>query len=413
VLRYKERKEVDAQQIGDELGVQVVLVGRILELADRISVRIELVDVKNGWTLWSEQYSRDFSSIITLQVDITRQILSKLHFRLTDAGMARLSKWYSDNSEAYRLYLRARHSWNKHTKDGYEQALEYSNQAVAIDPEFALGYTCIADCYTMLVFYGLEPPWKMMPKAKAAGMRALGLDDTLAEAYTSLGSIKMLYDWDWASAQADFQQAIDLNPNDANAYQWRSKYLAAFGSMEASERECNLALAIDPFDPNANAQLGSHYYYARHYKESVEQLEKTIEMVPGFYLAYLFCGQAYMQDGKYYEAITALERARMLEEAPVVLGLLGYAFALAGKPDKAVELLNLISNLQRRRYVPAYSLAIVNTALGNEDQAFEWLEKACEERNVWIGWIKVSPEFDRLRSHPRFTQLLEHIGLAN
>jgi tetratricopeptide (TPR) repeat protein len=183
--------------------------------------------------------------------------------------------------------------------------------------------------------------------------------------------------------------------------------------MEESRRECYLALAIDPFDPNANAQLGSNYFYARHYKKSVEQLEKTIEMVPDFYLPYLFCGQAYMQDGRYREAIAALERARMLEEAPVVLGFLGRAFALAGQHDKAVEVLNVISNLQRRRYVPAYSLAIVNTALGNEDQAFQWLEKACEERNVWVGWIKVSPEFDRLRSHPRFTQLLEHIGLAN
>jgi serine/threonine-protein kinase len=413
VFRYKRIKDLDAQQVGRELGVRVVLVGRLFELADRIRVRMELVDVDKGWTLWSEQYDRDFSSIITLQVDITRQILSKLRFKLTDAELARLTKWYSENSEAYRLYLRARHSWNKHTKVGYEQALEYSNQAVAIDPDFALGYTCIADCYTMLVFYGLEPPWKMMPKAKAAGMQALGLDDTLAEAYTSLGCIKMLYEWDWVSAEADFQQAIYLNPNDVNAYQWRSKYLAALGRMEESKRECHLALAIDPFDPNANAQLGSHYFYARHYKDAVEQLEKTIEIMPEFYLSHLFCGQAYMQDGKYREAIAALERARMLEEAPAVLGFLGHAFALAGEPDKAIELLNLISNLQRRRYVPAYSLAVVNTGLGNDDEAFQWLEKACEERNVWVGWIKVSPEFDRLRSHPRFTQLLRHIGLAN
>lgn len=413
VFRYKEQGEVDAQQVGRELGVDVVLVGRIFQVEDKISVRIELVDVKDGWHLWGAQYDRDFSDLLTVQEDIAKQISGKLRIKLTGAETARITKRHTDNSEAYRLYLRARYSWNKHSKAGYEQALEYSNQAIAADPNYALAYTCLADCYSLLDFYGLEPPWETMPKAKAAVMRALELDDTLAEAYCSLGSIKMLYELDWEGAEADFQKAIELNPDYASAHQWRSKYLSAVGKMEESLKECDSALASDPYSPNANAQLGWHYFYARQYKQAVAQLEKAIRMEPDFYLSYIFCGQAYTQEGQYSEAIKAFETARMLDEAPVVLGFLGHAYALAGEQNKAVEVLDLLTNLKKQRYVPAYSLAIVNTALGNEDQAFHWLEKAYQDKNEWVGWIKVCPELDSLRDDPRFIQLLERMGLGS
>lgn len=412
VFRYKSGEEIDAQQIGRELGVSVVLVGRIFQLDDKISVRVELVDVTDGWHLWGEQYDRDFSDILTVQEDIARQISNKLRLKLTGAETARLTKRHTENPEAYRLYLRARYSWNKHSKEGYEQALEYSNQAIAVDPDYALAYTCLADCYSLLDLYGLEPPWETMPKAKAAVMRALELDDTLAEAYSSLGSIKMLYEWDWEGAEANFQKAIELNPDYPCAHQWRSKYLSAVGKIEESRKECDWALACDSYSPNANAQLGWHYFYARQYQKAVAQLEKTIEMEPNFYLSYIFCGQAYTQQGKYPDAIRTFEKARLLDEAPVVLGFLGHAYALGGEQDKAVAMLNSLANLKTRRYVPAYCFAILNTALGNEDQAFHWLEKACQDKNEWVGWIKVCPELDSLRPDPRFRQLLERMGLA-
>ncbi|MCA1815361.1 MAG: winged helix-turn-helix domain-containing protein [Acidobacteria bacterium] len=414
VFRYKGR-EVDALEVGRELRVGAVLVGRVLQVGGRMIVRAELVDAGDGSQLWGAQYNRQLDDIFAVQEEIAQEISEKSRLRLTRGEKERLGKRHTENVEAYHAYLKGRYFWNKRTGEGVRKAVEYFQQAIEADPTYALAYVGLADCYASLGFYliGALPPGEVMPKAKAAALRALEVDETLAEGHASLGAIKMYYDWDWAGAESQFRRAIELNPNYALAHYWYGVYLAKLGRPDEAIIECRKGLEGDPLSLVINVTLAVIFYSARRHEEAIEQSLKALEMNPGFYPAYIPLSGAYEQQGLYGEAVAALQQARQIKDSPsYLLAILGQVYAAAGEEEAAREVLGEFEEVSKQRYIPSYLIALIHASLGANDSAFELLEKACEERSSWLTWLRVEPKFDRLRPDPRYAGLLRRVGLS-
>ncbi|MDT5272443.1 MAG: hypothetical protein QOH49_4629 [Acidobacteriota bacterium] len=403
----------DAQTLGRKLGVKSVLTGRVMQVDRRLVIRVELLDVMHGWQLWGEQYDRELSNVLEIQMEIAEQIAEKLRAKLPGKQPPRSPAHYAQNAQAYQLYLKGRYHWHKNTEQGYTDAIDYFKQAIEIDSNYALAYSGLADSYALRDYYGLFPPWELMPKAKAAAMRALAIDDHLAEAHTSLGCIKLLYEYDWAEAESEFKRAIELNPKYANAHQWYSRLLLAVAQFDRSLAEVKMALGIEPFDLGNNLQLGWYLFYTRRYEQAVAQCKETINLHSNSWAAYLLLGMSYEQLNKFPATLSELQTAHRLESTPLTLGILGHAYGIAGQEVEARKALDELDLSAKERYVPPYSYALIHTALGEKDLAFEWLEKAYEYRNEWLVWLKVDPELDDLRSDPRFTRLVNRIGLKN
>jgi DNA-binding winged helix-turn-helix (wHTH) protein/tetratricopeptide (TPR) repeat protein len=410
-FRYKG-SGIDTLKIGRELAADVVLISRIVMLGSVLIIRAELVEVATGWQLWGEQYHRPLSDIQTVQDEVSTNISEKLRLRLTEEEKKRLGKHYTENPEAYQSYLEGRYYWNKRTGEGYNKAIECFQQAIKLDPGYALAYSGLADSYVAFDFYGILPPWETSPKAKTAAINALIIDDTLAEAHTSLACVKMMYERDWSNAEREFKKAIELDPNYAHAHNWYSHFLMAMGRIEESLAESRLALKLDPLDDSINQYLGWHYIHARQFDRAIGQLEKTLELNPDFFLARVTLGMAYAQKGEFAKAIVQFQQARLIDSPPLLLGFLGQAYAMAGKREAASKALEELEALSNRVYVPPYSIALVYTALGEKPQAFEWFEKAYAAQNEWLNWLKVAPEVDSLRAEPEFTDLLLRLNLA-
>ncbi|MFN2598086.1 MAG: winged helix-turn-helix domain-containing tetratricopeptide repeat protein, partial [Pyrinomonadaceae bacterium] len=414
VFRYKGR-EVDALEVGRELRVGAVLVGRVLQVGGRMIVRAELVDAGDGSQLWGAQYNRQLDDIFAVQEEIAQEISEKSRLRLTRGEKERLGKRHTENVEAYHAYLKGRYFWNKRTGEGVRKAVEYFQRAIEADPTYALAYVGLADCYASLGFYliGALPPREVMPKAKAAALRALEVDETLAEGHASLGAIKMYYDWDWAGAESQFRRAIELNPNYALAHYWYGVYLAKLGRPDEAIIECRKGLEGDPLSLVINVTLAVIFYSARRHEEAIEQSLKALEMNPGFYPAYIPLSGAYEQQGLYGEAVAALQQARQIKDSPsYLLAILGQVYAAAGEEEAAREVLGEFEEVSKQRYIPSYLIALIHASLGANDSAFELLEKACEERSSWLTWLRVEPKFDRLRPDPRYAGLLRRVGLS-
>ena len=411
VYRYRG-KELDALKIGRELGADVVLVGRIVVLGNKLIIRAELVEVSSGWQLWGEHYHTTLSDILTVQDEVATNISAKLRIKLTEEEKKRLGKHNTDNPEAYENYLKGRYYCNKRTSAGYEKAIEYFEQAIKLDPGYALAYSGLADSYVAFDFYGVLPPWETSPKAKKAAIAAILINDSLAEAHTSLACVKMMYERDWSNAEKEFKRAIELDPNYAQAHNWYSHFLMAMGRIEESLAESEKALKLDPLDDSINQYLGWHYLHARQFDRAIGQLEKTLTENPEFFLARVTLGMAYEQNGELDKAIAEFQMAYELEKNNVVLGFLGHAYAMAGNTEAAQKILTELEELSRRVYVPAYSIALIYTALGETDDAFEWFEKAYAAQNEWLNWLKTAPEVDSLRADPRFTELLLSLNLV-
>lgn len=412
-IYYCKYQDAPPQAVGRQLAVGAVLVGRIFLVQDRLIIRTELVEVETGWQIWGEQYNRKVSDILILQDEMASAISEKLRLKLTKEEQQRLTTHKTESTDSYQLYLKGRYNWNKQTEEGYEKSIEYYQQAIEIDPGFALAYSGLTDSYVLLDFYGIRPPNEMMPKARAAALKALEIDDTLAEAHTSLACVKLVHDWDWLGAEREFKRAIALNPKYPHAHHWYSHFLLAMGRFDESLRESQIALDLDPLDPGSNLHLGWYYLYTRQYEKAVKQFQRTLEIDPHFWPAHALLGESYGQHGMYAEAIRELEDMRLMEETPLTLGFLGHAYAISEQTDQAHELLYELKNQLKRSYVPPYGIALIYTGLGEKDKAFEWLEKAVEARNEWLGWLKVNPEFDSLRSDQRFTDLLRRVGLSS
>ena len=410
VFHYKG-KQLDALKIGRELAADVVLVGRVVVLGNKLIIRAELIEVSSGWQLWGGHYHTTLSDILTVQDEVATNISTKLHIKLTEEEKKRLGKHYTENPEAYEAYLKARFYWNKRTGAGYEKAIEYFEQAIKLDPGYALAHSGLADSYVAFDFYGVLPPWETSPKARKAAIAALLINDSLAEAHTSLACVKMMYERDWSNAEKEFKRAIELDPNYAHAHNWYSHFLMAMGRIEESLAENETALKLDPLDNTINQYLGWHYLHARQFDRAIGQLEKTLAENPEFFLARVTLGMAYEQNGELDKAIAEFQKAYELEKNNVVLGFLGHAYAMAGNREAAQKILRELEELSKRVYVPPYNIALIYTALGETDDAFEWFEQAYAAQNEWLNWLKVAPEVDSLRADPRFTELMLRLKL--
>jgi tetratricopeptide (TPR) repeat protein len=294
------------------------------------------------------------------------------------------------------------------TEEGSKRSIEYFESAIERDPDYAIAYVGLADAYNNLVAIGALPPREAMPKAKAAAMKALELDDALAEAHTSLGMVRMQYDWDWAEAKKEFQRAIELNPNSADAHLWYGYYLRLMGRYDEALVEKKRARTLDPLSLFINLQIGRIYYYAGQFDKAIEEHQKTLEMDPNFPMLHLALSQSYLQKGMYEEALAEAQKTVALSGGdPVALALLGSVYGASGRRNEAMKILD---ELKKRRHVAPFQLATIYESLGEKDQAFKWLERSYEERDAWIIWLR-SPLFGSLRSDPRFMKLVKKIGL--
>ena len=410
VFRYKG-KQVDPVAVGKELGVRAVLTGRIMQRGDSLVMSTELVDVRDNKQLWGEQYSEKLSNLLVVQRRIASQITTNLRPRLSGVEQGRVTRSYTQNSEAYQLYLKGRFYWNKRTGEGLKKSIEFFNQTIEKDPAYSLAYAGLADAYLLLPYFSAGVPEESYPKATAAAKRALELDETLAEAHTSLANA-LFHEWKFPESNREFERAIELNSNYATAHQWYSNgNLLAMGRFEQSIAEAERARELDPLSLVINADLGQALIYARQPDKAIAQLRKTLEMDQNFYYSHWLLGVAYQTKGSLTEAIAEYRKARQLNDDPHVLALLGHALALSGKREEALNVLAELKQIATTRYVSAYSFAIVYAGLGDKDHALQWLEKAYESRAPDALYLKSDPLLENLRSDSRFQDLIRRVGL--
>ncbi|HEX8145171.1 MAG TPA: winged helix-turn-helix domain-containing protein [Pyrinomonadaceae bacterium] len=411
IFRYKG-KEVDPQEVGRSLNVHAVLTGRVFHMGQRLIISIELVDVASGWQLWGEQHKIETSDIFEEQEEISKEISEKLRVKLVGADKRLLTRLYAENTEAYQLYLEGRYYWNKRSEEGFKRGLLKFKEAIDLDPNYALAYAGLADCYNLLNGYGILAPEETAPKAKAAALRALEIDDTLTEAYTSLAWVKFVYDWDFAGAEAEFNRAIALNPNYATAHHWYALYLLVIGEKEKSLSEIKRAQKLDPLSLIINTAVATNLYYMGQYDAAIEQCQKTLELNPDFFAAQSMIGMCWQQKGMHDEAIAEFEKALKLSGTDrEILAVIGHAYGVAGRRDDALRMLAQLEEQSKQRYVSPVYRALIYTGLGEKDQAFAWLDMAYQERCETLIICNANPMFDSLRTDPRFTDLLRRIGL--
>ncbi|MGA7791773.1 MAG: protein kinase [Candidatus Acidiferrales bacterium] len=402
-------KDADAQTVGRELGVRAIFKGRVTQVGDNLAISAELIDARNNDHIWGQQYSRKASDIFALQGDIAKEITTAMRTRLTGEDEKRIAKIYTANPEAYQDYLKGHFWWNKKNEEGLNKAIEYFQQAIAKDPTYALAYSGLADSYISLGS-GFVVPMEAFPKAKEATLKALEIDDTLAEAHASLGYIKANYDWDWSGGERELQRAIELNPRDATAHEFYGVALYRMGRVKEGIAESKRALELDPLSLINSRNLGVAFYAARQYDQAIDQFRKTLELDPNFLAAHQWLGNAYVQKSMYKEGIAEIEKdLAIFPNYPLSLSWLGYAYAVAGRRANAETALDQLNELSKQKHVPAVDRARIYAGLGEKDKAFEWLEKGYEERSI-VG-INVQPPFDPLRSDPRFTDLLRRMNL--
>lgn len=411
VFRYKGRG-VDAREVGRELCVRAVLVGRMIQHGDLLVVSAELIDVEQHAQVWGEQYRHKHEDIFALQERISREITAGLRLRLSGEDKRRLRKRHTENTEAYHLYLKGRFCVNKRTTDWINRGIEHFRQAIDIDPHYALAYAGLADSYALLASStGERPPADFYPKAEAAARRALELDDTLAEAHTSLGFYRLLYEWDFEGAEREFRRGVEMNPNYANAHDGYSFYFKATAQHERAVGACRQALKVDPLSLFANVSLAWAYYFARQYGAAVEQSSKALELDPQFIFAHWSAGVAYAQQGMLEEATRSLSQSVAHSGGGLTFkSHLGHVHGLAGRTDEARAVLEELEQHARSRYVSAYHFALVHLGLEDHDRTIEHLERAVDERAGFLAFLRVEPMFDPLRADPRFAELERRIG---
>jgi TolB-like protein/Flp pilus assembly protein TadD len=408
--QFKSTPE-DLPRIAKQLGVAHVLEGSVQRANDQIRVNVQLINALTDAHLWAETFDRKLTDIFAVESEIAKTIADTLQAKLSGAEQHAIAARPTVNTEAHQLYLKGRFFWNKRTGNDLKKSIDYFQQAIATDPNYALAYAGLADAYVFLPGYNAGTPQDCYPKAMAAAKKALELDDTLAEAHTTLALAIWYFDFDSSQANREFQRALELNPNYAIAHQqYGNNTLSALGRFEDAIAEGKRAVELDPLSLVINSDLGTDYYFARRYEEAITQLRKTLEMDPRFYYAYVNLGWALEAKGNLDEAISEYQKARALNDDPFVLGLLGHAYASSGNQTEALKILEQLKQLSRQRYVSAYSFVVVYLGLGNKEEALHWLEQGYQDRaGNDIGWIRVDSLVDPLRGDPRFEALAEKI----
>ena len=402
VAAYKG-KEIDPRKVGQELNVRAVVTGKMRRHGDIITIQADLIDLENVAQIWGQHYDHKVSDVLLVQDDISRDIFENLRLKLNVEEKKQL--------EAYGLYLKGRNAWNKRTGDALLEAIDFFNKAIAIDSNYGAAYAGLADCYNMLVVYGRLEPKDGFPKAKEAATRALEIDENSAEAHSSLAFIMFRWDWDRTATEREFLTAIRLKPAYAPAHQWYSSYLVAVERFDEAIVEAKRTEELEPLSFVASSHLGWIYYLSGQNDNAIEQCRKILERDPSSFPARRYLGLAYEGKGMYSEAIAEFQTGVKLSGSPLMLALLGHAYAASGKTAEAKQVLTDLQQLQDQRYVSPYTVAAIYTGLGDQEQAFKWLEKAVEERDIWLMNLKVDPVFAKLRSNRKFGDLLARIRL--
>ena len=411
VFHYKG-SGADPVTIGRDLKVRAVLTGTVMLRGQALTIQTELVDVDKDSQLWGERYERKVSDILTIQREIATEMSERLSLRLSGSDQKKLNKAYTDNTEAYQLYLKGRYYWNKRSEDAVATALDYYKQATDKDPAYALAYDGVSDCLSTQAWYGFRAPKEVYPESMAAARKALELDDSLSEAHTSLAFELVSYDWNWQNAEKEFQRAMELNPRYAVTHHWRSDLLAVTGRLEESLEEERRAQELDPLSLIINTWVGWRLSYLGRYDQAIDQYRKALELDRNFVPAHWQLGLAFEQKTMYAEAIAELQTAVNLSEgSPLYVACLAHAYAVSGKVGEARRLLGELNALSNRHYVSAYQLAAVYAGLGEKDNAFQQLERAYAERSGSLIYLNREPRLNSLHSDPRYADLVRRIGL--
>jgi len=403
--------EQDPVSAGRELEVNSVLEGNVQKVGDRIRVTARLIKVADGSSLWAATFDEKFTDVFSVQDAISQKVADALALRLSGEENKRLTKRYTDNVEAYQLYLTGRYHWNKLTPPEIRKSIVFFKQAIDLDPTYALAYSGWADAYGAFAPMSDMPPKDVLPQAKAAATKALEIDESLAEPHATLSFIHTWFDWDWAEAEKEAKRAIAINPNLGYAHIAYAQLLSVTGRHQEAITEGTRAQEFDPLSLLINTLHGSFLYYARRDDEASARLQKTIELDPNFWLARVVLGKVYISKGKYPEAITEFSKATELSGGnSEPLSMAGCTWAMAGDPAKARAVLKELKSLSSQRYVPAPSVALLCSMLEERNEAFAWLEKAYQDRDMRLCRLKVDSRWDAMRSEPRFVAILERIG---
>jgi TolB-like protein/Tfp pilus assembly protein PilF len=411
VRKYDDQKH-DSVATGRALHVNSVLEGNLQKAGDRIRVTARLINVADGTSIWSGKFDEKFTDVFGVQDAIAEKVATALAVPLNEEDRKRLTKRYTDNTEAYQLYLTGRFYWNKYSEEGYRKSIEYFKQAAEKDPNYALAYAGLADSYSLLGEMSMVPAGETFPQARAYAEKALKLDDTLSEAHLSLGIVKLFYDWDFTGAGKELLRAKELDPKNAQVYHFYGHYLELTGRFDEAISETKRGVQLEPTNLIINSEVGFAFYVARRPDPAIEQLRKTLDLDSTFSYASYEMAQALEQKGAYQEAITELTRAKPISaEWSWIVGDLGYVDALLRKRPEAEKIIQELKERTEREYIDPVLIAYIYIALGDKGEAFAWMDKAYRERSGMICWLQIEPKFDPIRSDPRFADLVHRMGL--
>ncbi len=412
VFRYKG-KDADPQRIGSELSVQAVLSGRVVQRDDNLTLYLALVDARDGNQLWGERYDRKMTELISLQREIARDVSQKLRARLSGAEQRKIMKDYTANTEAYQLYLKGRFHIFRLTPPEIQKGIAYFNQAIEVDPNYALAYVGLSAANRSLALSSEMTPREFLPKSVAAAQKAINIDEGLAESHTALGASMFWYEWNWNEAENQLKRAVELDPNSAEAHLFYAHLLSNTGRHAEALAEIKRARELDPFSPFVSALEGQFLVHAGNPDEALARLRETFELAPAFWFPHVFASSAYIEKGMFGEAIAEARRATELSTTQTVsLAFEGYALVKLGKPSEARDVLDKLLKLSKERFVPPYHIALLYNALGDRDQAFEWLERGFEQRDPKMAFLKVERKWNNLRDDPRFMDLMRRVGFS-
>src|SRR5579871_97299 len=412
-MTYKGMKDKSLPQIARELKVDGIVEGSVIQSNNRVRITVRLFEGKTERQLWAQSYERDLRDVLALRSDVASAIAREIQVKLTPREQQRLAQSRPVNPLAYLAYSYGRYCWNKRTPEDFQRALDYFQRAINLDSSYAPAYAGMADAYALLGSIGVDayPPNDVMPKAKEAALKAVSLDDGLAEGHTSLGYVRLSYDWDLAAAESEFKRAIDLNPGYATAHHWHAHYFLARAQTEQALVEIKRAQRLDPLSFSINVGLGWCLYQARRYDDAIAQYRSTLEIDPDFSLAHCTLGMALTQKQLYDNALTEFNKALTLHGSrSFALANIARTYALAGKQGEAKKVLRDLENSAKQEYVPAMYIAAIYAALGQGDRSLRWIQKAYEERSDYMIYLKTEPSVDAFRSNPRFQGLLKLIA---
>jgi len=416
VMRYKDTKK-PLPEIARELQVDALVEGTVARSGDRLRITANLIQAAPEKHIWAETYERNLSDIIALQNDVARTITQQIQVQLTPEEHVRLSASHPIDPEAYKLYIKGRYFWVKRNRESFDRAMGYFQQAIDHDPTYAAPYSGLADCYVLFgssFDVGGQAPNEVQPRAKEAALKALELDNSLADAHNSIAYVKLTYDWDWTGAEAEFKRSLALNPGYAHGHHWYAHLLLSSGRQEEALAESNRALELDPVSPIINLHLGWHYLYTKQYARALEQLAKTLELDPDYALAHWYRGLAFEQMKMFPEALREMGKAKdLLPRNLAVQCDIGHVYAVSGDKGNAEKVIAVLKRESAHRYVNAYELALIYIGLGKNDQAFKSLEQAFREHSDMLVYLKVDPRLDSIRSDSRFADLMRRVGVPN